>query len=632
MSIEIVINATNEETRVAILENRTVTEFYIDRKKDRGIVGNVYKGKVVKVLPGMQAAFVDIGVEKAAFLYVSDVSSGVEDYEKYFLEERNKEGEETNGEEEVILPFSEEESADLQEEPENILEEVPSEVPPLDDPTPAETDFLTPRAFDETSFLAPAIRDEPLNQTVPNETNLTEAAPVSEVAQAPVPQEVVIDPSSGEAKKETPVSTTNKVQSRPKHRSSRHLKNRPKSRRSPRSIEDLLKEGQEILVQVSKDAMGTKGPRVTTYVSLPGRYLVYMPTVNHIGISRRIGSGEERGRLKEMLYRLRKPGTGYIIRTVSEGTTEEEFKSDMEFLELLWQSMLKKKEKMSAPALLHIDLDLIFRTVRDLFTKKVDRLVIDSRAEYERIKDYAKMYLQELASRVELYTKEEPIFDAYEIETEISKALARKVWLKSGGYLVFDRTEALTVIDVNTGRYVGKRDLEETILKTNLEALKEIAYQLKLRNIGGIVTIDFIDMEKEKNREKVFQSLQEAMSKDKARINILKISELGLIELSRERTRDDVQRILCEPCHYCEGRGHIRSASTICYEIFREIKRIGNSPREKKVIVTAHPSVANLMYDEERQGVEDLEKAFKKRIIIKPDHNMHLEHYNVTMV
>ncbi|MHB8482263.1 MAG: Rne/Rng family ribonuclease [Nitrospiria bacterium] len=642
MSIEIIINATNEETRVAILENKTVTEFYIDRKKDRGIVGNVYKGKVVKVLPGMQAAFVDIGVEKAAFLYVTDVSSGVEDYEKYFLEERSEE-------ESDIIPAPSEEVIDLREEPESIPEEVSSEeefLPDTDRPSPEESpaqmteektgmnpgqEIEPPPALHENPFAPPETIKEPVIQTLPERTNLSGVYPVS--GELLSSQEVVVEASSEEARKEPPqVPTTNKVQSRPRHRSSRHLKNRSKSRRSPRSIETLLKEGQEILVQVSKDAMGTKGPRVTTYVSLPGRYLVYMPTVNHIGISRRIGSGEERGRLKEMLYRLRKPGSGYIIRTVSEGTTEEEFKSDMEFLELLWQSMLKKKEKMSAPALLHIDLDLIFRTVRDLFTKKVDRLVIDSKTEYERIKDYAKMYLQELANRVELYTKEEPVFDAYEVETEISKALARKVWLKSGGYLVVDRTEALTVIDVNTGRYVGKRDLEETILKTNLEALKEIAYQLRLRNIGGIITIDFIDMEKEKNREKVFQSLQEAMSKDKARINILKISELGLIELSRERTRDDVQRILCEPCHYCEGRGHIRSATTICYEILREIKRIGNSPREKKVIITAHPSVANLLYDEERQGVEELEKTIKKRIIIKPDQSMHQEHYNVTMV
>lgn len=647
--MEIVINATHEETRVAILENKVVTEFYIDRKKDRGIVGNVYKGKVVKVLPGMQAAFVDIGVEKAAFLYVSEVSSGAGDYEKYLLEDRDDdeidssseyregeniieeaipsdgrilEGENSSidsfvvvGEPPVMteLPPAVEERGELA-----ASEPVEGEEPPfLEDSTTLETDEAGERAEAE-DHLTEAPQVEPMER-VEARSNM----PGMEASGAPA--------GTGEARevKTKPARTGGHPRSRNR---SRHFKARSKPRRASRAIEDLLKEGQEILVQVSKDAMGTKGPRVTTYVSLPGRYLVYMPTVNHIGISRKIGGAEEKGRLKEMLHRLRKPGTGYIIRTVSEGTTEEEFKSDMEFLELLWQSMLKKKEKIVAPALLHIDLDLIFRTVRDLFTKKVDRLVIDSKEEYERIKDYAQMYLQELATRVELYTKEEPIFDAYEIETEITRALSRKVWLKSGGYLVIDRTEALTVIDVNTGRYVGKKDLEETILRTNLEALKEIAYQLRLRNIGGIIIIDFIDMEKEKNRERVFQSLQEAMSKDKARINILKISELGLIELSRERTRDDLQRTLCEPCHYCEGRSYTRSAATICYEIFREIRRVGASPKEKKIIINAHPEVTNLLYDEERHGVEELEKLFKKRIIVKPDSGMHVEHYNINMV
>jgi ribonuclease G len=673
MSKEIVINATHEETRVAILEDKVVTEFYIDRKKDRGIVGNVYKGKVVKVLPGMQAAFVDIGVEKAAFLYVSEVSSGAGDYEKYLLEERDDDETDSSSEyrereniEEKVLsqnrrsehteghpigqekPVAETMSADVR-----ILEGdnssvdsfvVVGEPPIMTDLLPAaeqsgELASSEPVEEEEPPFLEDSTdpemeeaggrevfedRSVDLPQTEPMEqTDIPSNLPEMEAAGAPA------EPGDAKEVKAKPVRSGGQQRSRNR---SRHFKARSKPRRAARAIEDLLKEGQEILVQVSKDAMGTKGPRVTTYVSLPGRYLVYMPTVNHIGISRRIGGSEEKGRLKEMLHRLRKPGTGYIIRTVSEGTTEEEFKSDMEFLELLWQSMLKKKERIVAPALLHIDLDLIFRTVRDLFTKKVDRLVIDSKEEYERIKDYAQMYLQELSTRVELYTKEEPIFDAYEIETEVSRALSRKVWLKSGGYLVIDRTEALTVIDVNTGRYVGKKDLEETILKTNLEALKEIAYQLRLRNIGGLIIIDFIDMEKEKNRERVFQSLQEAMSKDKARINILKISELGLIELSRERTRDDLQRTLCEPCHYCEGRSYTRSAATICYEIFREIRRVGASPKEKKIIINAHPEVTNLLYDEERHGVEELEKLFKKRIIVKPDSGMHVEHYNINMV
>ncbi|MGB3942391.1 MAG: Rne/Rng family ribonuclease [Candidatus Manganitrophaceae bacterium] len=516
MSIEIVINTAREETRVALLENKIVAEIYIDRKKDRGIVGNVYKGKVVKVLPGMQAAFVDIGTEKAAFLYVADVMT------------------------------KREEGAPPPEEGEEVEEE--------------------PLEFD----------------------GLMEAS----------------------APQEAPVMT------------------RPK-KSGHQTIEELLQEGQEVVVQVSKEPIGTKGPRVTTYVSLPGRYLVYMPTVNHVGVSRRIGRDEERHRLKEMILRLRKPGAGYIVRTVSEGITEEEFKQDVEFLEVVWQNLVKKKEKLPAPALLHTDLDLIFRTVRDLFTKDVDRLVVDSKQEYERIKEFVGTYLSTFLSRVELWDKEEPVFDSYGLEMEISKAKNRRVWLKSGGYIVIDHAEALTVIDVNTGRYVGKRDLEETILKTNLEAVKEIAYQLRLRNIGGIIIIDFIDMEKEKNREKVFNAFQDAMSGDRARTHILRISELGLIQMSRERTREALLRILCEPCPYCEGRGFTKSPTTICYEIFREIRRIGSSPRDKKIIIGVHPTVANLLYDEERQRVEELEREYHKKIIIKADSNLHLEQYDI---
>jgi ribonuclease G len=357
-----------------------------------------------------------------------------------------------------------------------------------------------------------------------------------------------------------------------------------------------------------------------------------MPTVNHVGVSRRIDRDEERARLKEMVLRMRKPGSGYIIRTVSEGLSEEEFRSDMEFLERLWQNIQMKKESTTAPALLHTDLDLAFRVVRDLFTSKVNRLIIDSKQEYGRIKEFVETYLPALSNRVELYEEQEPLFDAYGIEIEISKSLGKKVWLKSGGYIVIDHTEALTVIDVNTGRYVGKRDLEETILKTNLEAVKEIAYQLRLRNIGGIIIIDFIDMEKEKNREKVFNSLREALSQDRARSHILRISELGLIQMSRERVREDLLRALCEPCPYCEGRGYTKSPTTVCYEIFREIRRLGLSPKEKKIIIGVHPTVANLLYDEERQGVEELERQFHKRIVVKADQNLHLEQYDIVML
>jgi ribonuclease G len=267
--------------------------------------------------------------------------------------------------------------------------------------------------------------------------------------------------------------------------------------------------------------------------------------------------------------------------------------------------------------------------VRDLFTNRVNRLIIDSKLEYERIRDFVNTYLPSLSQRVELYDQDEPIFDHFEIEMEISKALGRKVWLKSGGYIVIDHAEALTVIDVNTGRYVGKRNQEETILKTNIEAVKEIAYQLRLRNIGGIIIIDFIDMDRERNREKVFNALQEAMAQDRAQTNLLRISELGLVEMSRERIREDLLRTLCEPCSYCEGKSYTKSPTSVCYEIFREIRRIGSSPKEKKIIIGVHPSVAALLYDEERQGVEELEKEFHKKIVIKSDTNQHIEQYDV---
>ena len=510
MATEIIVNTTQEETRVALLENKLVTEIFIERAKDRGNTGNVYKGRVVKVLPGMQAAFVDIGLEKSAFLYVADVYNSVEEYAQMM-------GEEELGEEDVI-------------------------------------------EFEEEG-------------------------------------------------------------------------GRPRRRRtSTLSIEELLQEGQEILVQVAKEPIGTKGARVTSYITLPGRYLVYMPTVDHVGISRRIESEAERKRLKDIVAGSKKPGTGYIVRTVSEGQDAEELKRDMDFLELLWQRILKKNEKLSAPSVLHYDLDLVFRTIRDLFTQDVERLVVDSQTEYMRVKEFLDTYLPQLSSKVELYDKEEPVFDAYDVEIEISRALGRKVWLKSGGYIVIDQAEALTAIDVNTGRYVGKRNLEDTILKTNLEAVREIAYQLRLRNIGGIIILDLIDMEKEENRRKVHASLQEYLSHDKAKTNIYQLSELGLIEMTRKRTRESLGRSLCDPCPYCDGKGFIKSPVTVCYEIFREIRRLAHDAKEKKIMVSVNPEVADLLYDEERQGVDDLEQELKKKLIIKADPVLHQEQYDIVMV
>ena len=502
MKQQIAINVTREETRVAVLDNDVVVEIYVDRAKRKDFVGNIYKGKVVKVLPGMQAAFIDIGMDKAAFIHVSDLSLETE------------------------------------------------------------------------------------------------------------PGDTLLDSEEDERGPEMP---------------------RPR-RQTVKPIEQLLQEGQELMVQISKGPIGTKGPRVTTYVSLPGRYLVFMPNVEHVGVSRRIARDEERSRLKEIMRRLRQPGCGYIVRTVSEGVTEEELRSDVDFLTTLWGDVMKRRDQGAAPLLLHTDLSLAFRVVRDLFTKKVERLLVDSRLDYESIKDFVHRYMPEQTSRLHYYDKEEPLFDHLGIEMEIARALNRKVWLKSGGYIVVDHTEAMTVIDVNTGRYVGKRDQEETILKNNLEAVKEVAYQIKLRGIGGIIIIDFIDMEREKNREKVYQALVDAMANDKARTRISRISDLGLIELSRERVREDLLRSMSEPCGYCEGRGYTKSPTSAVYDIFREIRRVGRIGDMQKIVVGVHPEVAALLLDEEREGVEELEREYETKMIVTADSTLHVEQYDIVVL
>lgn len=501
MENEILINATRDEIRVGLLEAGQLVEFYVERKRDASLVGNIYKGKVIKILPGMQSAFVDIGLDKAAFLYVTDIHEGLEDF----------------------APFLEE------EEKENSIELV------------------------------------------------------------------------------------------------------SKRGRPELSIEEIIQEGQEILVQVSKDPIGNKGARVTSYITMPGRYLVLMPNVEHIGISRRIADEVERLRLRTIVDDIKLKGYGLIIRTASEGSTEEDMKKDLDFLLLLWENIQKKKERVSAPSLLYSDLDLIFRSVRDLMIQDVKRLIIDSPEEYERIKEFIRTYFEKFLGNIELYEGTEPIFDAYGIELDISRALGRKVWLKSGGYIVIDQTEAMTVIDVNTGKFVGKEELEDTILKTNLEAVKEIAYQIRLRNLGGIIIVDFIDMEKHENRERVFNSFVDAMKKDKAKNTISHISELGLIQMTRKRIRESLGRTLCESCLYCEGKGFVKSPRTLCYEIFRKILRLAKHGSER-IIVTAHPSVAELLTDEERAGIEDMENKYNVKITIRESRNLHQENYEVTVL
>ncbi len=505
---ELIINVTEHETRVALLEDGTIVELFIERSDDVDITGNIYKGKVQRVLPGMQAAFIDIGLNQAAFIYVDDIYG-----EKYFdLEQRIN----NNGEEEVLLS----------------------------DYSEAENEIFASR------------------------------------------------------------------------------------RRIP--IEDLLTEGEEILVQVAKSPIGTKGARVTSYISLPGRFLVLMPKSNHIGISRRIENETERARLKEMVVKLRKEDElGYIVRTVAEGIQEEKLAYEMGFLKDLWENIQKKYKRAPVYSLLHQEITISLRAVRDLLTQEADRLIIDSRSGYESTLEFLDVFNPNMKDSVELYERSEPIFDAYNIETDISRALKRKVWLKSGGYIVIEQTEALTAIDVNTGRYVGTHNLEETIVKTNLEAVKEIAYQIRLRDMGGIIIIDFIDMEKRSNQEKVYNALIDALKKDRSKTHVLPISEIGLVQMTRKRIRKSLNRMLCEPCYYCDGEGYLLSRTTICHNIYREIVREAQGMIGTRLTLKVNPKIAELLHGEENHLIASLEHAIGKQIVIYPNAQYHFEEYEI---
>jgi ribonuclease G len=356
-----------------------------------------------------------------------------------------------------------------------------------------------------------------------------------------------------------------------------------------------------------------------------------MPMTDHIGISRKIENEEIRERLRQEIEMLRPPGTGFIVRTVAaENATREDLEADMEFLLHLWNDEIKERATTTpVPGLVYEDLDITLRAVRDLLTPNIDRVVIDNQKVFKKVDQFVKTFAPDLQSKVYHYQQETPVFDAYGIEFEINKALEKKVWLRSGGYIVIETTEALTVVDVNTGRFVGKNDLEETIFKTNIEAVKEIAYQLRLRNIGGIIIIDFIDMEDESHREEVFNVMQEAVKKDKSRINILKLTEFGLVQMTRKRNRDNLSRTLCEPCFYCGGDGIIKSRRTICFEIFRKITRDANKNNGNDVMLRIHPEVADLMLKEEVHTVENLEKKIGKRITIIPNHDIHIKKYEI---
>ncbi len=489
MSEEILINVTPRETRVAVLENGVLQEIFIERERKRGLVGNIYKGQVCRVLPGMEAAFVDIGLERAAFLHVSDIQ-------------------------------------------------------------------------------------------------LTAGA-----------------------------ETT------------------PDDEKRPVVISELVRPNQELIVQVIKDAIGTKGARLTTHITIPSRYLVLLSDSEAMGVSVKIDDETERHRLKEVVSTFRAEfGGGYIVRTAAEGTESWALRADMQFLQRLWESIQQRAREARSGELIYEDLMLELRVLRDFVGDNVEKVRVDSRESFERLERFAGKFVPEMLPRIEHYPGERPIFDLYGTEDELRRALDKKVQLKSGGYLVIDQTEAMTTIDVNTGAYVGHRNLEETIFKTNLEAAQAIARQLRLRNLGGIIILDFIDMASEDHKQAVFRALEKHLEKDRAKNHICEVSALGLVEMTRKRTRESLEHVLCEPCPLCGGRGSIRTAETVAYEIFREIMREARQYEARQFLVLASQEVVDLMLDEESTSVAELESFIGIPIKFQAEMLYTQEQYDVVLM
>ncbi|MBD1581060.1 ribonuclease G [Pseudoalteromonas sp. S16_S37] len=490
MSSELLINVTPSESRVALIENGVLQEVQVERIGNLGIVGNIYLGKVSRVLPGMQAAFVDIGLDKAAFLHASDIVNSA--------------------------------------------------------------------SFEE------GVDEQPVK----------------------------------------------KVQ----------------------DIRELVKQGQYIMVQVVKDPLGTKGARLTTDITIPSRYLVFMPDATHVGVSQRIETEQERARLKEIVSEYNDENGGFIVRTAAEGASEAELKHDAEFLKKLWRKIVSRRKKTSKATILHEDLTLAFRTLRDYVGEDMERIRVDSKLTYQELKTFTEEFVPLLGKALEYYPGERPIFDLFDVESEIQKALHRKVELKSGGYLIIDQTEAMTTVDVNTGAFVGHRNLEETIFNTNVEATSAIARQLRLRNLGGIIIIDFIDMVSDEHKRRVLHSLESALAKDRAKANINGLSALGLVEMTRKRTRESLEHILCDVCPACSGRGSLKTVETVCYEILREIVRVNRAYDADKFMVYASPAVSEALINDEYHNLAELELFIGKQVSIQTESLYSQEQFDVVMM
>src|SRR5499427_4739666 len=507
MTKEMIISSNGHETMVAILEDDLAAEIFVERERQRGVVGNVYKGRVSKVLPGMQCSFIDLGLERDGFLYVADVVDAMEEFDK------------------------------------------------LD-------------SDDEGSGR----------------------------------------PEGGKGE-----------------------------RRQPK-IEELLKEGQEILVEVVKEPLGTKGARLTSHVTMAGRFLVFMPTVDHIGVSRKIESRDERARLRGIVREFREQRgftAGVIIRTAAAGRSKEDILADLESFHKTWLDIRQNMETKRAPAVVYREQSLVGKLLRDLLTDEFQAIRIDNEQEYNRVLELVRRIMPNLASRVKLYTKPYPIFEEYGVQAEIENALKSKVWLKSGGSIVINQTEALVAIDVNTGRYVGKKSsgrLEDTIVKTNLEAAKEIVRQVRLRDLGGIIVLDLIDMEEKKNRQKVAQAVEQELRKDRAPSKSVQVSDFGLIIITRKRVKSSLERQLTEPCPYCSGTGTIKTSATICYDILTEVKKVSGDLDGYSLVLRVNPEIARALKDEGRSVFRELETAVGRRVTVRPDDQLHHEQFDLMAI
>jgi ribonuclease G len=751
MAKEMIISSNGFERKIAILEDGVLTEYYVERMGEAEVlVGNIYKGRVTKVLPGMQSAFIDIGLERDAFLYVADVFEGESEeieYEEPPVKRETKPAPARASRAAAKSPAPEP-ALVSEEEAQEIIDAIaeartaPPMLPEEETLEEAEAvgfderaaDFLerfsedlagatadaesaeaeAEAAMDLTDFkdafveekiieavhreemqmqMEPATRsevrvgslqiafsrdsglerivDEPLTEPPPDEpaamaaTVQSKAVEAEAVINEPSPSaeritdEEVSEPAQAAASDEEPplddaeASVQTRVP-RAEFAARRRLRRRRQERppRAPEVEEDepraedgppsptiteLLKEGQEIIVQIAKEPIGNKGARVTSHIALPGRYLVYMPTVDHVGVSRRIGALSDRIRLRKLMTALRnqeKARGGFIVRTAAEATSEAEVHTDMRYLVRTWEDIRRRADRQKAPCLLSHELDLVQRILRDRLSSDFTAIRVDNEDDYTQIIDFADHFQPDLLKRVKLHTRETPIFEQYGVQSEIDKAIRPRVWLKSGGYIVINQTEALVAIDVNTGKFVGKTNrFEDTITRTNMEAAKEIARQIRLRDLGGIIVLDFIDMEERRNRQKVMQVLEEELRKDRAPAKVLQFNDFGLVAITRKRVRQSLERILCEPCPYCHGSGMVKSPQTISCEILDEVRRIAKDiEKGTEVIVRVHPEVAKALRDKQVNVMETIESYLKGNVTLKADPLLHQEQFDIALV